>query len=186
MPTLADAPRWVGDVLGFWFSELDESRWFAKSDETDALIRSRFLSLHERLVAQDGAEVAAPGAALAAVLVLDQFPRNMFRGSARAFSSDPLARRISRSAIAQGFDLAMTANERLFLYLPFEHSEELADQEFALELIGALGREDLTRYARAHMEVIRRFGRFPHRNEALGRQSTAGEIEFLKGPASSF
>ena len=179
-------PAWVGEVLRFWFEELAESNWFEKSDDLDALIRNRFLLLIEQLVVDGGLGVSTPRAMLAAVLVLDQFSRNIFRGDPRAFAADPVARRISRSAIAQGFDGAMTKEERLFLYLPFEHSEDAGDQALALDLIKSLGRDDLTRYSLAHKEIIDRFGRFPHRNDVLGRRSTAEEIEFLRGPMSSF
>jgi len=184
--TEALEPAWVGEVLGFWFEQLAESNWFEKSDDLDALIRNRFLAVHELLMVDGGLGVSTPRAMLAGVLVLDQFSRNMFRGDPRGFAADPVARRISRSAIEQGFDGAMTKEERLFLYLPFEHSEDAADQALALDLIKSLGRDDWTRYAMAHKEIIDRFGRFPHRNEVLGRRSTAEEIEFLRGPKSSF
>jgi uncharacterized protein (DUF924 family) len=184
--TEALEPPWVCEVLHFWFEELADSNWFEKSDDLDALIRNRFLAVHELLMVDGGRGASTPRAMLAAVLVLDQFSRNAFRGDARAFAADPIARRISRSAIEQGFDAAMTKDERLFLYLPFEHSEDAADQALALDLIKPLGRDDLTRYAMAHKEIIDRFGRFPHRNEVLGRRSTAEEIEFLRGPMSSF
>jgi uncharacterized protein (DUF924 family) len=123
-------------------------------------------------------------------VVLDQFPRNMFRGTARAFATDALALEAARHAVASGYDRAMLPVERLFVYLPFEHAEALADQETACELMAPLDRfpetADVGRYAIAHRDVIRRFGRFPHRNAALGRASTPDEIEFLKGPGSSF
>jgi len=179
-------PAWVGEVLRFWFEELAESDWFAKRDDIDARIRERFLMLREQLVADGGLAVASPRAVLAAVLVLDQFSRNAFRSDPRAFAADPIARDISRSAISRGLDVAMTKNERLFLYLPFEHSENADDQLLACRLIESLGREDLTRYAIAHKEIIDRFGRFPHRNGVLGRPSTDEEIAFLKVPGSSF
>lgn len=179
-------PSWVGEVLRFWFEELTESNWFQKSEDLDALIRNRFLALREQLAADDGPGAATPRAILATVIVLDQFSRNLFRGDPRAFAADTVARRISRFAIEKGFDSAMTRHERMFLYLPFEHSEDAGDQMLALELIGRLGSEDLTRYSLAHKEIIDRFGRFPHRNDALGRHSTAEELEFLRDPKSSF
>ena len=180
-------PPWVGDVIHFWFEELGEAHWFAKSDETYAQIRNRFLHLHGQLVGHDGLGVCAPRSILAAVIVLDQFSRNLFRGEARAFSADPIARRLSRVAIAQGFDTKMkNSQERYFLYLPFEHSEDRKDQALAHTMIRQLGNEEWTRCAATHMMIIDRFGRFPHRNEVLKRLSTADELAFLKEPVKSF
>lgn len=179
-------PPWVGAVLEFWFEEMREADWFVRNESTDARIRARFLDLHERLSQTDTAAGISARTSLATVIVLDQLPRNLFRGTARAFASDDLARRVARQAIAQGFDQAMTPEQRLFLYLPFEHSEDPADQALSVELIRRLGRDDLTRYAQAHKAIIDRFGRYPHRNAALGRTSTAAELEFLQEPGSSF
>jgi len=184
--TDAVEPAWVGQVIDFWFEELREDRWFKKSDDTDAQIRERFLTLHERLAAHDGLGVAAPRAILAAVIVLDQFSRNLFRDSARAFSADFIARRLSRTAIDQDFDVAMKREERYFLYLPFEHSEDREDQALALNLIKRLGNEEWTRYAVAHKAIIDHFGRFPHRNAVLDRLSTADEVAFLNAPMRTF
>lgn len=179
-------PTWVGQVLEFWFGELDEADWWTRNAAVDASIRERFLELHERLVATGCSGVREPRTVLASVIVLDQFSRNMFRGSPRAFAADPLARRVAREAIARGLDADMRSEERLFLYLPFEHSEDTADQALSVELIAALGREDWLRFAEAHKSLIDRFGRFPHRNEVLGRPSTPEEIAALKEPMSSF
>jgi uncharacterized protein (DUF924 family) len=180
-------PPWVGDVIHFWFEELGEAHWFAKSDETDAQIRDRFVLLHEQLVEHDGLGVSAPRSILAAVIVLDQFSRNLFRADARAFSADPIARRLSRAAIAQGFETQLKDNlERYFLYLPFEHSEDRKDQALAQTMIQQLGNDKWTRYGASHMRIIERFGRFPHRNELLKRPSTAEELAFLKSPVNLF
>lgn len=180
-------PTWVGDVIHFWFEELGAARWFAKSAEIDAQIRDRFLHLHEQLIKHDGPGVSAPRSILAAVIVLDQFSRNLFRADARAFSADPIARRLSRAAIAQGFEMQLKdRQEKYFLYLPFEHSEDRKDQVLAQTMIQPLGNDDWTRYASAHMKIIERFGRFPHRNEALKRSSTAEELEFLNKPVNFF
>jgi uncharacterized protein (DUF924 family) len=119
------------------------------------------------------------------VIVLDQFPRNMFRGSARAFATDALALAAARSAVERGFDRLLSPTERTFVYLPFEHAEDLASQRRALALFRARD-PDNVEYARRHYRIIARFGRFPHRNAILGRESTAEEIEFLKRPGSSF
>jgi uncharacterized protein (DUF924 family) len=179
-------PPWVSQVIHFWFEELTEADWFAKSDCVDMRIRERFLTLHERLVTHDGLGVAEPHPILAVVIVLDQFSRNLFRDSPRAYSADPLARRFARTAIEQGFDVDMTRQERLFLYLPFEHSEDRTDQAYSLDLVRQLGREDWTQSAVEHKAIIDQFGRFPHRNAVLNRVSTTDEIAFLKDPKNSF
>jgi uncharacterized protein (DUF924 family) len=176
----AAEPNWASEVLHFWFDELGADHWFAQSDPIDALIRKRFLRLHERLVVDEGSDCATRQALLAAVIVLDQFSRNLFRATPRAYVADPIARRLARSAIAQGFDDALTAQKRLFLYLPFEHSEDRADQALAVALIGRLGNEEWTRDALAHQAIIDRFGRFPHRNAILNRHSSAAEVERLR------
>src|SRR3984893_10656169 len=121
-------PPWVGQVIHFWFEELMEADWFAKSASIDMRIRERFLTLHERLVTHDGLGVTEPRPILAVVLGLDQFSGTSFRDSPRAYSADSIARRLARTAIEQGFDIAMARQERLFLYLPFEHSEDRAGQ----------------------------------------------------------
>ncbi len=186
--TQATNPAWVGNVLRFWFDELGRDRWFAKNDATDEAIRSRFAHLIDEVNLQPVEDaIATPERALASVIVLDQFTRNVFRGSARAFDFDELARGIARLAISISLDRRLVLpDRRIFLYLPFEHAESLADQYRSLDLIGSLGDDEYTRYARAHCDVIERFGRFPHRNEALGRASTPEEEEFLKQPGSRF
>ncbi len=181
-------------VLDFWFGSPDSADfgrpravWFRRDPAFDSEIRARFLIDHELAAAgaYDGL-AATPRGALALVLVLDQFPRNLFRGSARAFACDPAARRVAAGAVDAGWDRAMQAVERLFLYLPFEHSEYIADQDRSVALTAALGDAEWTRYAERHREIIQRFGRFPHRNEALGRETTAAERAFLREPNSSF
>ena len=124
--------------------------------------------------------------ALAAVIVLDQFSRNMFRSTPRAFANDAKALSITQKALAKGFAGALSSEEQLFLYLPFEHQENVDAQARSVELISALSDPELTKFAQAHKDVIDRFGRFPHRNGILGRTSTAEELEFLKGQGSSF
>jgi uncharacterized protein (DUF924 family) len=181
------------EVLDFWFGAPDSRErgrprkaWFEKSEIFDAEIRRRFLGAWERAARGElQSWLATPLASLALIVVLDQFPRNMFRGAARAFSSDSPALAAARSAIARGFDRLLSQAERGFAYLPFEHAEDLAAQRRSLALFEGLGRERIE-YARRHFEIIARFGRFPHRNAALGRPSTAEEIEFLGQPGSSF
>jgi uncharacterized protein (DUF924 family) len=185
VPTGGVEPAWVGAVLDFWFRELGEDLWFGSSQELDERIRSRFLALHEHLCS-DTREVAGARALLAAIIVLDQFSRNMFRGTRRAFAADEMARRLAQQVLAAGLDSAMTVPQRYFVYLPFEHSEDREHQALSVRLTGQLGNERWTSFALAHRRVIDRFGRFPHRNAALGRTSTAEELELLQQPLGSF
>ena len=173
-------PGWVREVLRFWFEELSERQWFRGGAEVDARVRARFAGLYERLASEPAPDAPTPDRALATVVALDQFSRNLFRDDARAFAADPLARRIARAAIDRRLDEGMDTNQRLFLYLPFEHSEAIEDQRLALELMQRLGDPRLLAFARDHHDVIARFGRFPHRNAVLGRESTPEELEYLK------
>ncbi len=184
------------EVLRFWFGVPPEygsalKRWFEKDPAFDSRVRKQFLALHERLAAGGSADwLARRAECLAYIVVLDQFPRQMFRGEARAFAADALALRAARHATALAYDGAMLPVERLFIYLPFEHSEELEDQLRSCELNEPLAAfaetSDVYRYALRHRDIVQRFGRFPHRNAALGRPSTPEEISFLKEPGSSF
>jgi uncharacterized protein (DUF924 family) len=166
-------------VIAFW-TDAGKDKWFRRDDTFDQDIRARFLATHE--AAAQGKlsdwEATAEGA-LALLILLDQFPRNMFRGTARAFATDPLAREVAGRAIDNGFDLAVAENLRNFFYLPFQHSEELADQERSLELYRAAGDTENIKWADIHADIIRKFGRFPHRNAMLGRQTTPEEQAFL-------
>ena len=182
----AAEPGWVGEVLRFWFEELGAGDWFAKDHHLDERIRARFLPLYEELVERGASAARTVRELLAAVIVLDQFSRNMFRDSARAYAADPLARRLARTAVEQGLDRSMTDHERMFMYLPFEHSEDRVDQALSVELFSRLGNEEWTRYALAHKELIDRFGRFPHRNAILKRESTPAELARLREPLSQF
>ena len=171
--------EWAGEVLGFWFEELAPGDWWATSRRTDTLIEERFGALHRAVAkAVPAAALLGGGEALAAVIVLDQFSRNIHRGTAVAFSADPLARAVAGNALACGFDQGLADARRQFLYMPFLHSEALADQERAVALLQGFDDETL-RSALEHRRIIERFGRFPHRNLALGRTSTADEIAFL-------
>lgn len=176
------------DVLEFWFSPRVRPKWFIRSDDLDREISETFGELHARAAsgALDG-WAATPRGALALVILLDQMPRNMFRGTSEAFATDPQARAVTRAALASEFDHDLSQEERLFLYLPLEHSEDLADQERCVELMRQL--DDTPTwldYAIQHRDIIARFGRFPHRNGVLGRDSTPEECEFLVLPGSSF
>lgn len=166
-------------VVGFWH-DAGPDRWFAKDDAFDTELRARFLDEHfaaarrEREALLDDAD-----GALALILLLEQVPRNVFRDSAHAFATDPLAREYAQRALDAGFDTRVDPALRIFLYLPFEHSEAMADQDRTVALCKALGDATYLKYAEAHRDVIRRFGRFPHRNRALARANTAKEQMWL-------
>lgn len=184
------------DVLEFWLGPLagrgkSRKEWFQKDEAFDANIRSRFLLLIESAIAGEleaWRNESLPSLAL--LILLDQFPRNIFRGDARAFSGDAKALDVARHVIASGFDQQWHPAERIFAYLPLEHSENLKDQEECLALMKTLAvfpeTKDMHIWAEKHRVIIERFGRFPHRNAALGRPSTSEEIEFLKQPGSGF
>jgi uncharacterized protein (DUF924 family) len=166
-------------VLAFWRAA-GPDKWFKKDLAFDGEIRRRFLETYEAAAASQLTDwERSPEGALALLIVLDQFPRNMFRGSARAFAADPLARAIAERALARGFDQTVALAERTFFYLPFEHSEAMADQERCIALFGATGDAEALKWAELHADIIRRFGRFPHRNAALGRAATPEEQVFL-------
>ena len=178
------------ELLDFWFQR-ERKAWFEKNPAFDEEIRQRYLSLYESGAAGKLNDwQKTPITCLALVILLDQFPRNMFRGTAKAFAADPVARAAACVILENGWDKRMTPDERMFAYLPFEHSESLADQECCLALMKEIAvfpqTADLPKWAEAHLFIIRRFGRFPHRNAALARASTPEEIEFLKQPGSSF
>ena len=168
------------DVISFW-KNAGYEKWFANDDAFDAEFDQRFRGLHFRAARREleGWMGDAAGA-LALVLLLDQFPRNCFRQSAHSYATDGLARHYAERAIEAGFDAQVDPALKIFFYMPFEHSEAIADQDRAVELFTALGNTDLLGYANAHRDVIVRFGRFPHRNRALGRDSTPEEQAWLE------
>jgi uncharacterized protein (DUF924 family) len=172
---------WSREVLRFWFEEIEPEAWYRGDAETDRTIRDRFLDLHRWISNEPLAALTGdPGTALAAVIVLDQFSRNMFRDLAGAFASDAKALALAEAAIAAGFDRRLKPAQREFLYMPFEHSEDPAMQARSVELFTALGSPEALRYAVEHKAEIERFGRFPGRNDVLGRQSTEEEIVHLR------
>jgi uncharacterized protein (DUF924 family) len=197
---MADAISTPQAVLDFWFGPLDAQghadpararRWWKKDEGFDREITARAGALHEEIVKRQHEDwLDDPRGRLAYVIVLDQFSRNMFRGSPRAFAADPQALAAATDGVARGQDKGLATDERSFFYMPFMHAEELAMQDRALALFGALAAEappeqaeqraGAVKYAEKHREVIVRFGRFPHRNGALGRTSTAEEWEYLK------
>ena len=171
----------AADVLDFWFSPDMEPHWFSKSDAIDDQIRDAFADTHHAAHRRElDGWADTPDGALALVIVLDQFPRNIFRGTGRAFESDEIALEHARAAVDARFDQQLEPARRVFLYLPFEHSEDLADQDRSVSLYQALGDESALDYAHQHRDIIARFGRFPHRNRLLGREDTPEEAEFLK------
>jgi uncharacterized protein (DUF924 family) len=186
-------------VLDFWFGAPDDpqhllprKQWFVKDEAFDALIRERFGAVIESAIAGACAHWAAtPSSALAQIVVLDQFTRNAWRGSARAFAGDARALAAAQALVAVGHDRTLPGVRRQFVYLPFEHAEDLVMQSESVRLFAQLERDEpavgeLLIWAQRHHDVIERFGRFPHRNAALGRASTLEEIAFLQQPGSSF
>jgi uncharacterized protein (DUF924 family) len=180
-------PMRPSEIIDFWFAEPSKARWFESTPEFDREIEARFRWLYEDATAGElaGWRDSADGC-LGLCLLLDQFPRNMFRGDARAFATDAMALDVASHALARGFDQALSPERRLFLYLPFEHSEDLAHQNRCVALIKALDDPKLLDYAVRHQQIVERFGRFPHRNRILGRVTTPEEAAFLEQPASSF
>ena len=170
----------AADVVSFW-REAGPQAWFKKDEAFDDEIRRRFLTTHEAAAAGklNAWEHSAEGA-LALLILLDQFPRNMFRGQARMFETDPMARAIAAGSIVRGFDAQVAREMRGFFYLPFEHSEDMADQVRCVAFYKAIGDADGLKWAELHADIIRRFGRFPHRNAVLGRATTAEERAFLE------
>ncbi|MEG3620108.1 DUF924 family protein [Magnetovibrio sp. PR-2] len=183
----------IEEILTFWFGAPDDAdygkpqmKWFEKNDDFDAQIKQRFEQV--MIDARQGKlddMAESPEGAVALLIALDQFPRNVYRGSAQAFAADAHARRIAQQVLARDFDEQVAPVMRSFIYLPFEHSEDLADQERSLDLFTKLGGNGVE-WAQKHHVIIERFGRFPHRNEVLGRDSTPEETEFLTQPNSSF
>jgi uncharacterized protein (DUF924 family) len=169
------------DVLAYWFGELGRPDWFSGRPEIDEEIRRRFgASCEAALGTSPGDHLADPRTALAGIVMLDQFPRQVFRGEARAFAGDPVALAVAHGVIDRQWDAGMTADERMFLYMPLMHSEVLSDQELCVKLFRDLGDEEALAFAIEHRDIVARFGRFPHRNRALGRATTPQEAEFLQ------
>ncbi|WP_286295533.1 DUF924 family protein [Vibrio apostichopi] len=175
------------DVLEFWFDELTPKDWFTGGEEVDVLIKTRFSELHKVAVQGELFEwrQTAEGR-LAEIIVLDQFSRNIGRNSPAAFSADPMVLALAQEAVAGGFDHQLNQQQKSFLYMPYMHSESLLVHEQAVLLFSQTGLENNLDFEFKHKVIIERFGRYPHRNEVLGRESTAEEIEFLQQPGSSF
>lgn len=174
-------------VISFWFEELTQKDWFIKNEALDRDIAERFAATHLALAANVPPEWrASPDAVLALIIVFDQFPRNIYRGTPLAFATDSLALREAKVAVATGVDRQVDLQRRLFFYMPFEHSEELANQDRCVELVSGLNNEELLGYAHKHRDVIVEYGRFPHRNSILARDNTEEEEAYLSKPGSGF
>lgn len=175
------------EVLKLWFEEIEPLLWWKKDDAFDVLLVERFSEMHTRACRCELFEWRRePEGRLAEIIVLDQFSRNMFRDSAQAFAHDSMSLTLSQEAIACGADQALTLVQRSFLYMPFMHSESLEIHEVAVELFRSNGIQNNLDFEFRHKKIIEKFGRYPHRNKVLGRQSTTEEIEFLTRPGSSF
>lgn len=174
-------------VLDFWFVALQPRDWFRRADEVDARIRQQFADVHRAAAAGElfAWRQSAEGR-LAEILLLDQFSRNLYRDDPRAFACDTTALVLAQEAMTAGAEAALTSDQRVFLYMPFMHSESRVIQRQSLRLYGALGKAENLDFARRHADIIERFGRYPHRNSVLGRHSTPQEQEFLRQPGSSF
>ncbi|EEY92642.1 hypothetical protein HMPREF0026_02188 [Acinetobacter junii SH205] len=175
------------DILDFWFDPNHRSLWFAKSDAFDYKIREQFQIIHQQAIqAELWSWRKTPEGRLAEIIVLDQFSRNIYRDQAQAFAYDSLALALAQEAISLQLDAQLSPEQRSFLYMPFMHSESKLMHEYALKLFQRLGNEINLSFEKKHKIIIDRFGRYPHRNEILGRTSTAEELEFLTQPNSSF
>jgi len=178
----------IHDVLNFWFAEGMDKKWFFKDPAFDQAVEEKLLPLYEKACRGElkSWENTAEGC-LALCILFDQVPRNLFRNDPKTYATDAVALEIAQSVVIKGWDKPLTQHERIFIYIPYEHSEDLSFQEKSLDLFRALDENsDWYIYAKKHEVIVRRFGRFPHRNNILGRESTAEEIEFLKQPGSSF
>lgn len=175
------------DILKFWFEELEQKSWFVKDENLDKEIEKRFGKIH---AAASKGELwtwrSEPRSSLAEVIILDQFSRNIFRDDSRSFANDSMALTLAQNAIEKGFDKKLETQEKSFLYMPFMHSESLIIHEESVKLFQAPGLEMNLDFEYRHKKIIERFGRYPHRNKILGRESTTEELEFLKEPGSSF
>ena len=177
----------MNEVLDFWFKTLSPKDWWTKSDELDLQIKEKFLATHTSAIKGElGPWRETPDGRLAEVIVLDQFSRNIYRDDPRSFAYDGMALILAQEAIRVGDDLKLDLSRRSFIYMPHMHSESLLIHNDAVELFSASNLKDNLNFELAHKEIIEKFGRYPHRNNILGRASSTHEIEFLKGPNSSF
>jgi uncharacterized protein (DUF924 family) len=177
----------LGEVLQFWFEELTEKDWFAGAEELDTEIKKRFTDIHMQVAAGEFWKFRIDAYSfLAEVIVLDQFSRQLFRETSDAFAFDGQALVLAQQAIATGYDKELTTDERMFLYLPFMHSESKKIHDEALVLFESLGNQEALKFEQIHKDIIDQFGRYPHRNQVLGRESTAQEIKYLDNTQEAF
>ena len=175
------------EIISFWFNEIEPKQWWQKSEEFDTLIENRFGTIHIQAISGELFQWRETSVgSLAEIIILDQFSRNMFRDKPESFAYDAMALTLSQVAISKGFDTELSQAQCVFMYMPFMHSESQLIHEEAVKLFTALGVESNLEFEYKHKTIIDRFGRYPHRNAILGRQSTEEEIEFLKQPNSSF
>lgn len=175
-----DGPAYIDEILELWFSEEAQKRWFKSTAAFDDELRRRFEHVVQAAIAGElDGWAETPEGALALVIVLDQFPLNIYRGEAASFAGEAASRRVAAAAIENGFDADLSEKQKVFLYMPFMHSENLADQDRAVALFEAAGLQDNLRWAKHHRGIVERFGRFPHRNAILGRDSTEDELAWL-------
>ncbi|NNC48087.1 MAG: DUF924 domain-containing protein [Sphingomonas sp.] len=173
------------DLIDYWFEEVGEAGWWKKDPALDEEIRARYGELRQHVIETKAEEWRkGPRRILAAIIMLDQFSRNLNRGSAEAFAQDPLARRLTRRAIEKGWDQKLEPRYRHFLYMPLMHSESMSDQDESVRLFDALSEDGRDKFAHLHRDQIETFGRFPGRNEALGRESTSAERQALENGAA--
>lgn len=185
--TARSQPCDLQEVLHFWFEEIAPDSWWKKDPSFDAQVRSRFGATHRAAVAGElQAWRERPDGRLAEIIVLDQFSRNLFRDDARAFAQDGMALALAQEAVRSAADQQLDPQQRAFVYMPYMHSESLLIHEQALRLFDQPGLENNLEFERQHLELIRRFGRYPHRNAVLGRESTAAEREYLQQPGAGF
>jgi len=175
------------EVINFWFAELETKQWWIKDTKLDQVIRDRFLDIHDQAMNEMLKHWRSePEGRLAEVIVLDQFSRNIFRDKPESFESDEKALNHAQAAIDAGADKELVTGQKTFLYMPFMHSELLSVHERAVEIFSGPGMEGMLEFELKHKKIIDRFGRYPHRNKILGRESTAAELEFMETPDSSF
>lgn len=187
MPGNPELPAQARAILDFWFGEIDRKLWFGKDDEFDRLLEQRFGDLNRQALAGAYADWAeTPEGLLALVILLDQFSRNLYRDQSTAFAGDDRALALTIRAMDLGWDRTLSNEQRIFLYMPLMHAEDPRMQERSIAAFEALGEPENLKFAHLHKRIIDRFGRYPHRNEALGRRSTPEEIAFLDEPNSSF
>ncbi len=177
----------LNEIIDFWFNELEAKQWWQKDDALDCLIKNRFGEQHDQAIASELSHWRETAfGSLAEIIILDQFSRNIYRNKPESFAYDSMALALAQCAIVKGFDIKLTVEQRVFLYMPFMHSESKLIHQQAVSLFSDVGIQSNIDFEYKHKAIIDKFGRYPHRNDVLGRESTTAELEFLKQPGSSF